>query len=255
VAAQKTGVHLHCACVLSNHWHAIVSDPDTRIAEFYGWVHKYVAKAVNCSMGRWENLWSCDKTSVIPLESPEDVLDKITYCLCNPVNAHLIARAKNWKGVWLYRKSHSQTVARPKTYFQSDGTMPEKVELMIHQPTSHDNMSTVEYENMIAAEITDREQQIADDMRTAGQQFMGMDAILRQSHNDKPKSFEQKRSINPKFAAKDKWLRISAIKRYRQFLSNYWEALKLWKEGNRDVLFPAGTYALRIHGRVNVAPG
>jgi REP element-mobilizing transposase RayT len=41
VAAQETGIIIHAACVMSNHWHAIVTDPDGRIADFYGWVHKY----------------------------------------------------------------------------------------------------------------------------------------------------------------------------------------------------------------------
>ena len=108
-----------------------------KVAEFYGWVHEYVAKAINCSRGRWENMWSTEKTSAIPLVTSEDVLDKTAYCLCNPVRAHLIAKAKNWKGVWLYRQSHSLTVSRPKVYFSDDGTMPEKVVLEISRPESH----------------------------------------------------------------------------------------------------------------------
>ncbi|MBN2527415.1 MAG: hypothetical protein JXR76_13555, partial [Deltaproteobacteria bacterium] len=52
----------------------------------------------------------------------------------------------------------------------------------------------------------------------------------------------------------DKWLR-DAIKRYKEFVSSNWEALKEWKKGNRDILFPAGTYAIRILSGVNVSPG
>lgn len=255
VAAQKTGVQLHGACVMSNHWHAVVSDPDMKIAKFYGWVHKYVAKAINCARGRCENLWSSEKTNVIPLESPEDVLDKIAYCLCNPVSAHLIADTRNWKGVWLYRKAHSRTILRPDVYFQTDGTMPEEAELQIWQPQFHGALSREEYENRIAAEVSLREQKIVDEMRSGNLSFMGMDAVLKQSHKDKPKSIEKPRGMNPRFAALDKWLRVSAIKRYKQFVLDYWEALKKWKLGNREVLFPAGTYALRIHLNVNVAPG
>jgi putative transposase len=255
VAAQKTGIRLHAACVMPNHWHAIVSDPNTNVAEFYAWVHKYVAKAVNCARGRWENLWSSEKTSVIRLESPEDVLDKTAYTLCNPVSAHLVAQAKNWKGVWLYRQTHSQIVKRPKVYFLEEGTMPESVALTIHQPPSHENMSIEAYEKQIAEEIAFEESNIANEMIAANQTFMGIDAVLRQSHSDKPNSKEIRRGMNPRFAAKDKELRISAIERYQHFVSQYWEALKSWRRGNRKVLFPAGTYAMRIHACVNVEPG
>jgi putative transposase len=255
VAAQKTGVKIHCATVLSNHYHAIVSDPHMKIAEFYGWVHEYVAKAINCSRGRWENMWSTEKTSAIPLVTPEDVLDKTAYVLCNPVSAHLIARAKNWKGVWLYRQSHCQTVSRPKVYFSNDGTMPEKVQLEICRPESHQNMTRDAYEKMVAEEVERREQDIALEMQKSGMSFMGMDAVLLQSYSDKPRSTEQKRVMNPRFAGIDKEVRKNVIKRYKQFLAYYREALSEWKNGNRDVVFPPGTYALRILSNVNVAPG
>ena len=255
VAAQKTGIRVHAACVMSNHWHAIVSDPHTSIAEFYAWVHKYVAKAINCSRGRWENLWSSEKTDAIRLESPEDVLDKTVYTLCNPVSAGLIARAGTWKGVWLYRQSHSQIVKRPSVYFKEDGTMPQTVELTIHQAPGHENMSIDAYEKRIAEEIVQEESNIADEMTAANRRFLGMNAVLRQSHGGRPASFEIRRGMNPRFASRDKELRISAIKRYEQFVSQYWQALKAWRQGNREVQFPAGTYAMRIRASVNVSPG
>ena len=205
--------------------------------------------------GRWENLWSSEKTSAIPLESPEDVLDKTAYTLCNSVSAHLTAKAKHWKGVWLYRQDHSRTIQRPDVYFQSDGDMPDVAELRLYQPPSHENLSAHTYEKLVAAEVAHREQNIATEMQKTGERFMGMDAVLRQAQNDKPKSFAPRRTLNPRFSAINKWLRVSAIKRYKQFLSEYREALEAFRAGNRDVFFPFGTYALRIHLSVNVAPG
>ena len=255
VAAEITGVKIHCATVMSNHWHAVLTDPNMKIADFYGWVHKFVSKAVNCSLGRWENLWSTDKTSVIPLESPEDVLDRTVYTLCNPVNAHLIANASKWKGVWLYKHSHAQTIRRPDVYFQPDGDMPEEVELKIYHPPSHENMSAQQYEQLVGLEISIREKEIVTEMRASGQSFMGMDAVLRQSHSDKPKNREARRTLTPKFSAINKWLRLSAIKRYKQFVADYMQAREFFKKGNRDAVFPFGTYALRVRLGVNVAPG
>ena len=255
IAAEKTGVVVHSATVVSNHWHCIATDPHMKIAEFYAWVHKYVAKAVNCLKGREENLWSTDKPSVIPLESAGAVLDKVTYCLCNPVSAQLVARAKSWKGVWLYKRSHSQTVQRPDVYFKTDGEMPVQIKLQICPPPSHANMSTNEYEITVATEIFRREQEIAAEMRAAHRTFMGMDAVMRQAHHGKPKNAEKRSALHPKFAAKDKHQRISAIKRYKQFVADYMKARKVYKTGNHDVIFPCGTYALRIHAGVKTAPG
>ncbi|MBN2531155.1 MAG: hypothetical protein JXR76_32520 [Deltaproteobacteria bacterium] len=143
----------------------MISDPEARIAQFYAWVHKYVAKAMNCSRGRWENLWSSEKSSVIPLESAEDIQSKIVYCLINPVNAHLTAKASQWQGVWLYKQSHSQTVKRPDKYFQRDGTMPQTVELQIHVPESHENMRVAAYEKLIEEQLSAQEDEIAEAMK------------------------------------------------------------------------------------------
>jgi putative transposase len=49
---------------MSNHWHGVLTDPDARLPEFLEIFHKLFAKAQNASLGRWEKLWSSDKTSV-----------------------------------------------------------------------------------------------------------------------------------------------------------------------------------------------
>ncbi|RMH42670.1 MAG: hypothetical protein D6689_07445, partial [Deltaproteobacteria bacterium] len=41
-AATITGVELHALCVLSNHWHAVLTDPEGRLPEFMHWAHKHI---------------------------------------------------------------------------------------------------------------------------------------------------------------------------------------------------------------------
>ena len=56
--------------------------------------------------------------------------------------------------------------------------------------------------------------------------------------------------MNPQVASKSKWHRIEALQRLKSFISDYKSVLKKWRKGIRDALFPAGTYALRIHAGV-----
>ena len=58
LAAKRTGVIVHGVCVLSDHYHAVVSDPEGRIPEFEAHLNKLVGKCVNAHLGRWESLWS-----------------------------------------------------------------------------------------------------------------------------------------------------------------------------------------------------
>jgi REP element-mobilizing transposase RayT len=255
VAAQKTGVLIHAVCTLSNHYHAIVSDPDTNIAEFYGWLHKYVSKSVNASLGRFENLWSSEKTSVIALQECSDVLDKILYTLCNPVQAHLVAHGDLWPGVWLFKRSHSRSIERPDVYFREDGDMPERVELTIKPPPQFGDLSIEEYEQRVTSELEEKEREIRQEMDSKGQSFMGVQGVMYQQHLSTPLSPEKRFGTNPRIAANNKWLRIEAIQRHKEFLFTYRQAFRLWKEGNREVVFPAGTYALRIHAGVKCHSG
>src|SRR5688500_13354733 len=77
VAAQQTGIQLHAVCFMSNHWHGVVTDPSARLPEFLERFHRLLARAQNTFLGRLENLWSSEKTSVVLLVSDHDVLEKM----------------------------------------------------------------------------------------------------------------------------------------------------------------------------------
>jgi len=255
VAAKKTGVIIHAVCVMSNHYHIVVSDPDTRVAEFYGWVHKYVAKALNVSYDRFENLWSSEKTSVVVPESNDDLLDKTVYTLTNPVAARLVASGEKWPGVWLYKKSHSQVVKRPDVYFQDNGKMPKTIQLTIEPPSQFGHLGLEKYEKLLAEKLVEEAAKIAMEMEDFGQSFLGIAGIMKQRYTGKPTSRAKHFGINPKVAAKNKWLRMEALQRNKELLFQYREALKRWKKGDRKVLFPAGTYALRVQHNAKCEPG
>jgi REP element-mobilizing transposase RayT len=255
VAANKFNIVIHSVCVLSNHYHLVVSDSKTRIAKFYGWLHKYVAKAINASYGRFENLWASEKTSVISLEERNDVMDKIVYTMSNPVAARLVASGNKWPGVWLYKRSHSQVVKRPDVYFTENGSMPKQIRLNIKPPSKYGRFGFDKYEQLVSEKLEVAAEEIQSEMGRLGQSFLGIRGIMQQNPKGNPVSREKRFGINPKIAAKNKWLRLEAIQRHKEFLYEYREALKRWREGDRDVIFPLGTYSLRIHAGVKCEPG
>jgi len=51
-------------------------------------------------------------------------------------------------------------------------------------------------------------------------------------------------------AAANKWRRIEALERLKEFQATYREAWLRWKQGFTDVVFPAGTYALARYAAV-----
>src|SRR5512141_3450550 len=92
VAARRFGIAVHAFCVMSNHFHLVVTDPYARLPAFEQYLDSLVARAVNASLGRWESFWAPSSYSAVALATPEDIVDKAAYVLANPVAAGLVRR-------------------------------------------------------------------------------------------------------------------------------------------------------------------
>ena len=250
VAAQKTGVQVHAVAVLSNHYHAVCTDPEGRLPEFMAYLHRLVATCMNAGMGRWENFWASEKPSAVRLENDEDILDKIVYTACNPVAAGLVAKADHWPGLMAYQAEKVLKAARPDMFFRKDGDMAESASITMTPPPLKTKPPQQNHKEQIVNLVRNEEMRIQTEMAKLGRAFMGKAAVLGQKVTDAPFTKEARRGLNPNVACKSKWHRIEALRRLKSFVNEYKEALKEWRRGNREVVFPAGTYALRIHASV-----
>ncbi len=137
LAAKRHGVVVHVLCVLSNHAHLIVTDPNGRIPAFMQYLDSLVARAVNASLGRFEAFWATDGSySAVEQLDAQDVLAKAAYVLANPVAAGLVRRGAEWPGLWTSPDQIGTTLAarRPKHFFNPKGYLPETVELELSAP-------------------------------------------------------------------------------------------------------------------------
>lgn len=243
LAVRRFGMRLHAFCVLSNHYHLVVTDPGAQLPAFGQYLDSLVARAVNASLGRWESFWAPSSYSAVELTTPQDILDKMVYVLANPVAARLVRRGREWPGLWsdpALIGGRAITVRRPKAFFRESGYLPDRVELeLVAPPGFH---SAEEVRNDVAAALREREDQQA----SQGHVFLGPARVRAQSPWSRPTSNERRRGLNPRVAARDKWKRMEALARLAAFLSEYREAWRAWTAGVRDVLFPYGTYALRV---------
>ncbi|MEM9696678.1 MAG: transposase, partial [Myxococcota bacterium] len=103
-SAERYGVEVIAVMVMSNHYHAVVWDPDGSVTRFYEHFHKMAAKVLNARFRRSENLWAGGRpTSLVELVEPADVLAKVVYALANPVASHLVTEVRHWPGFDSYR--------------------------------------------------------------------------------------------------------------------------------------------------------
>jgi putative transposase len=239
---------------MSNHWHGVVTDPQARLPEFLERFHRLFARAQNASLGRWENLWSSEKPSVIALASDEDVLEKMAYTVANPTAAGLVRSPWEWPGVVSLRLTERSSIDRPDVFFDPKGPLPKQATWNIVRPPIYPHLDDA----ALAQDLVRAIERHLDAARTAvleqGREFLGATAVLQQSFDAVPASVEPRRNSSPRIAAKNLPERVEVIRRLLDFCRRYRSAWTAWRSGARDTSFPAGTYSLRIHARVACAP-
>jgi hypothetical protein len=78
---------------------------------------------------------------------------------------------------------------------------------------------------------------------------------LRQTRvGDAPKNREKWFRMRPNIAAKCRAARSFAIREMQQFRAEYARSRERWINGDREVIFPAGTWWLVRHAGANAAP-
>jgi REP element-mobilizing transposase RayT len=246
VAAERYGLEVHAFCVLSNHWHAVVTDPGARLPAFHQFLDALLARAINASLGRWEAFWAPNSYSAVTLVGPDDVVDKAAYVLVNPVAAGLVRSGRLWPGLWSAPErvgGEAFEVRRPKHFFDDKGTLPEKARLKLTPPPG---FTAEEFRERLAARLAELEARAVKEHRG---EFLGAVRVLAQKPTARPKPGEPRRGLSPRVASRDKWKRIEALGRLKEFLSRYRSALAERCAGNLEAIFPRGTYLLRVaHG-------
>jgi len=247
VAAQRAGVQVLCTAAQSNHHHTGIFDPIGTYPDFIEHFHKLLAKCMNALLGRWENFWSSEQTSVVRLVDAGDVLDKMVYALTNPVKDNLVAKVADWPGINAFEsivRGGSISAVRPDFFFREDGPMPASVTLTFARPPQFSAMTDQDFAGLLQARVEAVETDAAATRRTTGRPVLGRHGVLDQDWRDSPSSPTPHRQLSPRVAAKNKWSRIEALRRNKDFANFYRTAFKAFREGVKDVLFPAGTFWL-----------
>jgi len=121
------------------------------------------------------------------------------------------------------------------------------------RPRIFAQLSDAQLQSHLNAEVAKLVKRARDDMALRRLPFVGRNAVLRQSFSAIPKTPAPRRNPSPRIAAKSTPARVDAIRRMLDFCREYRAAWTEWRSGNRAVVFPVGTYALRIYARVACA--
>lgn len=248
VAAERTGIRLHAYCVLSNHYHLVLTDPGGTLPEFMHWLNEYVAKSINALLGRWEAVWAPGSYSSVRQVDSAAVVKALVYAYTNPVEAGLVRRARDWPGA---HSLPSQMTAPPREFrrsvgfFRDKGPVPASARLELSVPPAL-AQECDDAPRQLERAVRAREKELQQRAQAEGWRFLGRRKVLRQAPGGRPRNAEPRRGLDPQVACRDKWKRIEVLQRLQQFVAAYREARRRYVDGATDVAFPAGTYWLRV---------
>lgn len=270
LAAQRFDIEVFCFVALSNHFHMGIRDPSGQLPRFMELFDALVARALNCHRHRGENLWAPGSYSAVTLADDQDVLNKLVYMICNPCAGDLVARPEQWPGLITLPEDLGQrelVARRPTIFFRQPGIddeldataagkakrhhgprdlMPDEVRLRLSRPPGFDDLDDDAFRTLVAERVAERVRELTQLRRRRGRRVLGPRAILRQDPTDSPGSSEPTFGLNPRLACRDRWRMLELRQDLAQFWRDHAEASARFRAGERNVLFPAGTWLYRV---------
>lgn len=244
------GLRIHGIVSLSNHLHLVVTDPTGVICAFFERANLLIARAMNCFRGRWGPFWDPGRLSLVELVTPDDILDKLVYLMANPCSSDLVDRAALWPGlITLPADIVSQRVyrvQRPTRFFRAAGLMPNETELPLTRPPGFDDLSDAELLALLCERLEAEENRHRNRRRREGKRVLGVSRVGKADWRGRASSPEARRQLDPHLACKDTERRVAELSDLQGFRTDYRRARRRFSAGKRKVLFPYGTYLLRV---------
>jgi len=260
VAAEKKGVEVHAVTCMSDHPHLVVTDVRGTLPKFLHQDHRLLANATKCHRGWPEEVFNKAGTSKVKLCSVGAWIDEIAYCIANPVACFAVRRARDWPGVTVLPEdigTKEFEVPRPDVYFDpKNPEWPEVAHLKITMPkVLLDAFGLEGAQHQIAARVAQLEEEAHADARRQGKGFGTPHSAMQCKHTVRASSWEPFGARNPTFAAGgDQEAAQRAREQRRAFLESYQACLSRWQRGERDMLWPAGTWKMRVLHAVRCRP-
>ncbi len=107
-------------------------------------------------------------------------------------------------------------------------------------------MSHEELAEKVAHAIKAAEENSRSKRTDKGQSFLGRKKVCEQNRHHRPSGRAKRFQLSPKIACRDAALRIERLRARKTWLHEYEAARDEWITGQRGILFPIGTYKMRV---------
>ena len=254
-AQRKYDMPVICITVMSSHFHMLLHarDPE-HMAAFMGFVKTNLSKEIG-TLHRWPGPLFADRYHHVEVcDAEADQMDRLKYCLANGVKELLVDRADQWPGVhsatalvegkdlvghWYDRTRQHAARQRGENEFNEELFASE--ERLVFSPLPcWAHLPEAEWRRRVAELVEEMEREGAKERERTGATSMGVESILSADSHYRPKKVEK--SPKPRFHARHPTIWKRLWEAWREITATFREASARLLAGERDVVFPEGTF-------------
>lgn len=264
---------LHEFQFLSNHFHLLLTDIDGCLPEFMCELDSLLTRNLNAIHG--ESGSGIEGYNAVAVQDDDKVLEHAVYTLANVCSAHLVRRAAQWDGpssdaleygetlaverpndgIWKYAddrdRRHRKRRQRRSPMNAERGRrrcrtkMPKVARMQLVRPPGFQQLSDAQLRRLVRERLEKREDELIRQRRRQGRKVLGMRKVRLQPYWASPRNTEDMFRTTPSVSGRSKWARIEALARRAEFIEVYRQARDAFRAGERDVVFPHGTWLMK----------
>lgn len=246
VIAAKFGIELHAVQMLSTHFHEVLTDVNGELPRFLQQRNRLFANALKRHRSWSEEVFARGSPHCVALAGPLAIIKEITYTLANCVTAGLVDHPRNWPGVTVDVDdigTRTIVVDRPDFYFDPDNdSWPETARISLSLPPAlKETLGETRAKSMLREALASA----IGKKRPLRKPAARIEQLTSIPHTHQSTSSESRHTrISHVAAGGDRDALRDAQRKRRTFLSAYYDALKRFTAGLRNILFPPGTWRM-----------
>ncbi len=259
--ADKWSIELHQLTVMHNHYHDTVTDALGTRVDFTADVHALIARCIKDIRGvdglpMEGPVWNAsEQTGRVLLVSEEAFIESAAYAIANPVAAGLVHNVSQWTGFVSRPRDmltkRTITIRRPECL---PDAYPETATLRFCLPPALEDRGRAVVE-AIERRAQEKQREARKEVLARGGRFKTREELLAVNAFDAPKTRKGRRDvIVPALRAAKASVMRAAKKQLLAWRQAYRVAFEGFRNGNRDIEWPCGTWFYARYAGVRVAP-
>jgi REP element-mobilizing transposase RayT len=237
-AAQRYNVRTFGLCVLSNHYHLLISSPNaSTLSSFMQYVNSNIAREIGRLHGWKEKFWSRRYRASLVLDDAAHI-DRLKYIFSNSFKEGLVKHARYWPGVHCHSALVEKRALVGVWIDRAQGHLSghddaEELTLEFHQLPCLSELGDAAYRDRMQELSREAHQECETPI-----EFLGQKRILAVDPHTKPK--KTSRSPAPLCHAGCQMLSRAFRLVYQTFIQVYKQTFEAFRDRLQQALFPRG---------------